>query len=194
MSKQPPDEEARGDWLRRGEEMNFRRHTMSKRFGGSLFMPVLAVAGLALVGIGGYRMLSGDCSSGLCGTKVEAAHASHDGCALCPSDKTVAVEHVTSCESQSACATKSGCSEKSSCEARSECDIKDVCPAKSECEGKVCPMTGQTATPVALETPAETCKGLKDGCTGDGQNGCCGKCKSDPNSAACCKKTEGGQG
>ena len=157
---------------------------MAIRFGGSLFMPVLAVAGVALVGVGGYRMISGGCSDGACGDKIVAVDNAHEGCALCPSDKVVEASLATGGE----CTLNASCESKAACETKSECT-----EGKSECEGKVCPMTGQTATPVALETEAKECKEGKDGCTGDGKNGCCGNCAAG-NTAACCKKTEGGQG
>lgn len=144
---------------------------MAVRFGGSLVTPVIAIAGLALVGVGGYRMISGNCIfSGACLDKganaTNVAATTEDGC--CP----LTGNSVTAASMEGACPMSGSCGDKPACEAA--------------CEGEASVIN-------AAATPAGECKELKDGCKGDGQNGCCGGCagKETAGGEGCCESKDG---
>lgn len=161
---------------------------MATRFGSTTLGAVLSVAGLAALGVAGYKAMSGcgacagsEVTATMLTASTSAASAKKDGC--CPlSGGTV---QVSKSESGS-CADKAGCSdgEKAAC---AGAEVKQVaakadgcCSAKTSCEG-----AAEVKQVAATEAKAEgccnaekVCKDGKDGCTGDGKDGCCGQCKT----------------
>ena len=117
---------------------------------------VLAVAAALGVGVGGYFVLAGDCSS--CETETTAAAATPvagelglDSC--CPTEGAVVetVANVTSecdakadCDAATECETKTDCEAATDCKAKTDCETATECDEKTECEeGEVCPVTGK---------------------------------------------------
>lgn len=128
-----------------------------QRKGSTTSIIVATVAGLAVLGVAGYRMMAGDCSScAITGNEVAAVSTTTEsdcgGCALCPDSAEatlVSTEAATSdcggCESAAAKACGSSCSDEAavqavSTEAASECGSAcagDACGVDAEaCCGK----------------------------------------------------------
>ncbi|QYU70086.1 hypothetical protein J4558_08195 [Leptolyngbya sp. 15MV] len=166
---------------------------MAHRKGSSLFSAVLAVAGVAALGVLGYRMMGG-CTS--CETGTNAALVAEttkaDGCCALGNATKVATSEKSGCcgsgvtqvaKTEGSCGDKTACTEKASC------------GEKSACTSGVSQVNATTAKTCAEATCTEktACKEGKDGCTGDGKNGCCGDTKCSE-AAKAAGNTEPGKG
>ena len=156
---------------------------MACRCGGTFLAPLLAIAGLSAVGAAGYHMVSGQCClSGGDQTKIVTTSTQETpSCSLCPG----AAETVAMTETKA-----DGC-----CPFTNDAAAKNVAMSEPKADG--CCAAGKEAA--AIKTVAATteakagccaakgetvCKDGKEGCTGSGENGCCGKCSDE-------KKTDG---
>lgn len=129
-----------------------------KRKGSTTSIIIATVAGLAVLGVAGYRMMSGDCSS--CDVKAapQAAVVSTSGDDCCPlkggCDAEATLVSAGSCDKTSECAT--ACA--TACETACSGEAKTVATDAKDCE---------TACGTA-------CAG--DACGVDAE-ACCGKCE-----------------
>lgn len=149
--------------------------------GSSLVSTVLAVAAAAGVGVAGYFMLAGNCSS--CTTTTAdavmpvAAASAVEGDSCCAGESAEAVvQTVAAVEGESCCAA----------EAKAECEV--VCEDGAEacetaCEGAAQAEVPADAQPVSLVTEgsscsdasAEACSVEKEACTDMTAEACEGK-------------------
>ena len=130
--------------------------------------PVIAIgrkrqSGAAAVAAG-YRLATGNCPLSCLSCDgdsknavVNVSETTDGGCDLCTSSKAQLVAQQAA--SSECCASKAACESEMACEgaAGTTKTVAHESGAASECGGKAC-------------------KEGKDGCTGDGKNGCCGNC------------------
>jgi hypothetical protein len=162
---------------------------MNKRYGGSSAVLAAVVAGLVVVGVAGYRVLS-PCSGGACLLKpseTAVATVAEEGYAcgmnVCPGETTLANGELPACAT--ACSVKDDC--KGPCGAANGelpiaagCDEKRSCGEKAGCDAE---------KKAACESNASEC-GEKAGHgqkAGNGESACAEKAKSD-----CCPLSQGG--
>ncbi len=120
------------------------------RSGSSSVVQLIAVLGLAGLGVGGYTYFSVECSScGDAATEATLVTTTEDPPACCSAESKAAV--------LAASKESGGC-----CHAETEAEVTTVADTeKSGCcagEAKI------------------ACKHGTEGCTGDGKEGCCGGC------------------
>lgn len=128
--------------------------------GASVGAAVVAVAGLGLIGLAGYRAMSGNCLLGGCGDKADTnaaavVNASDESKGCC--------ELSGSCEGETKVIEAANVEGKDSCaEGKGECCGE----SKGECtEGKgECTETKGHSIELISNTTTETCTGLAD-CT-----------------------------
>jgi hypothetical protein len=140
---------------------------------------IVGVAGLAVVGIGGYNWLNSGCPLGGCGSETAivqasaaAADAKSGGC--CPLGEAN-VQTV---------AAKAECSDKSSCETATACESKTACGDTTEA----------TVTTVAATAKAEGCcmnKSATECCKSEGKE--CLPTNCAEKADGCTDKTDKGQ-
>ena len=136
------------------------------RTGSTTSIVVATVAGLAVLGVAGYRMMAGDCSScAITGAEisvVETAATKADGCCALMGDSaeaTLVATEGTSC-STSACDSeaKAACGEATSC----------------------CSSDAGAVEMVSTEAAGDSATTCGDACAGDAcgvdAEACCGKC------------------
>lgn len=157
---------------------------MKSRFGASTIGAILAVAGVAALGVAGYKVMSGNCS--LCAAGTTAATTLVNASEKTPCPQGSCSGHVTKNVAQTAEAKKDGCCPLTEtttvANKTSECATACTDGAK-DCSDKTACAESTTKTVANTETKADgccadkkACKEGKDGCTGDGKNGCCGGC------------------
>lgn len=162
---------------------------MKSRFGASTIGAILAVAGVAALGVAGYKVMSGNCS--LCSAGTAAATTLVNASEKTPCPQGTCSGHVTKNVAQTAEAKKDGCCPLTQtttvANTTSECATACTDGAK-DCSDKTACATpcaeGTTKTVANTEKKADgccsadktACKEGKDGCTGDGKDGCCGGC------------------
>lgn len=130
-----------------------------KNRGSSLTSVVLAVAAAVGVGVGGYFVLGGECTS--CETETAAATtvaATEEGESCCDVEgaavETVAMEGESCCDAEA----KADCDAATECADKADCDSATECADKTDCE-TACSAEGMAET-VALE--GEACSTATD--------------------------------
>lgn len=142
---------------------------MNSRFGVSTLAAVLAVAGLGVGGVAGYRLINGQCPlSGAC-MKDSAAvtTVSEKTSSCCPLKGAADAQTVALTEVSSECGAKTECSgEKvSECSmAKSECSsMKTECSAaKTACHGEA--GTTVLASETSGAKKSDCCQGDSESC------------------------------
>ena len=140
-----------------------------KRTGSTTSIVVATIAGLAVLGVAGYRMMAGDCSScAITGNEaaVQAVASEGDSCCALKAETTeatlVATEGAESC-----CG---GCDS----EAKASCDDAKDC-------GSTCSSEGAQVELISTETAGDCADACGDACAGDAcgvdAEACCGKCE-----------------
>lgn len=135
--------------------------------GVSIGSVVVAVAGVGLIGLAGYRALSGNCLLGGCSTEKAA---------------------VTATSSESGSCALGGCSEKSACGSEStvlavSAEGAKACTEGKECSGSACATTegcckGKDASECCKSSGAACTEGKTEctegkACSGDKLTGTC---------------------
>ena len=90
---------------------------------------------------------------------VNVSETTDGGCDLCPSSKAQLVAQQA--------ALSECCASKAACESEMACDSEGAAGTTK---------TVAHESGAASECGGKACKEGKDGCTGDGKNGCCGNC------------------
>lgn len=151
-----------------------------KRKGSTTSIVIATIAGLSVLGIAGYRIMSGDCSScAITGAEVSTTAVAAKGDSCCPlkadSDATATlVATGESCES--ACSDKASCSDKAAqaelVSTTTEKSCESACSEKASCSDKATQVEMISTTTEASEC-GSACAG--DAC-GKDADACCGKC------------------
>ncbi len=144
-----------------------------KRTGSTTSIVIATIAGLSVLGIAGYRMMSGDCSAcAVTGNEVTttAVAAEGDGCcALCDSSKEAEATLVSTGESCDSCESSCGGEKAASCDADASCD--------SACSGEA-----TQVEMISTEAGSDCADACGDACAGDAcgtdADACCGKCEA----------------
>lgn len=158
-----------------------------KRKGSTTSIVIATIAGLSVLGVAGYRMMSGDCSScAITGVEATATTVATQGtgdscCPLTDGQKQAEATPVAAetngrmCGSEKACGMETACTDKAdqvemvSTTAES-CEI--ACSDKAACEGETAEVQMVSTTGQASDC-GSACAG--DAC-GKDADACCGKC------------------
>lgn len=143
-----------------------------KRTGSTTSIVIATIAGLSVLGVAGYRMMSGDCSScAITGAEVTTTAVAAEGdscCALMEGAKSTEATLVSTGEA----ATDGCCAEEKvagSCETGASCE--------TSCSGDAAQveMISTEAGEAAADVCGDACAG--DACGKDAE-ACCGKCEA----------------
>jgi hypothetical protein len=140
-----------------------------KRKGSTTSIVIATIAGLSVLGVAGYRMMSGDCSA----------------CAVTGTE--AAVVQTVAAEGDSCCALKAGASTDAtlvSTEAKGDviggCETGMSC--ESACSGEVAQGQAQVEMISTTAGEAEKADACGEACAGDAcgkdADACCGKCEA----------------
>lgn len=139
-----------------------------KRTGSTTSIVIATIAGLSVLGVAGYRMMSGDCGAcAITGNEVTATTVASEGdgcCALCEGEKETEATLVSTEEScESACSGEKA----ASCDSAKSCD--------TACSGE----TAQVEM-ISTEAGSDCADVCGDACAGDAcgtdAEACCGGC------------------
>ena len=174
-----------------------------KRKGSTTSIVIATIAGLSVLGVAGYRMMSGDCSTcPISGTEMEAQTVATEGAgdSCCPlktgSESTatlVSTEAGESCSTKSSCSMETSCTDKAAESCETSCSDEGAqvemistttescetsCSEKSSCSSEGA-ATGAQVEMISTTTEAEECGSA---CAGDAcgkdADACCGKCEA----------------
>lgn len=145
-----------------------------KRKGSTTSIVIATIAGLSVLGIAGYRMMAGDCSScAITGNEVSTQTVAAEGdscCALKAGAEATMVSTETAAEGDSCCASKA--------------EMVGACETGASCETPCADKAAAGAEVEMISTTtehADDCGDCGDACAGDacGEDAdqCCGKCE-----------------
>ncbi|MFI4917491.1 MAG: hypothetical protein ACIAS6_13415 [Phycisphaerales bacterium JB060] len=161
-----------------------------KRKGSTTSIVIATIAGLSVLGVAGYRMMSGDCSScaitGVEATAATTVATQSTGDSCCPltdGQKQIEATPVAteaageSCSGEKACGMETACSDKAAqvemvSTTGESCEV--ACSEKAACEGDAAQVELVSTTTEASDC-GSACAG--DAC-GKDADACCGKCEA----------------
>ncbi len=160
-----------------------------KRKGSTTSIVIATIAGLSVLGIAGYRMMSGDCSTcAISGAEVSTTTVSTEStgdscCALKAGSESTATLVATeaageSCSGEKACGMETSCSggaAKAELVSTTAESCESSCSEKAACEGEAAQVEMISTTTEAADECGSACAG--DAC-GKDADACCGKCEA----------------
>lgn len=135
-----------------------------KRKGSTTSIVIATIAGLSVLGVAGYRMMSGDCSS----------------CAVTGTD-AAAVQTVAA-EGDSCCALKAGAADATLVSSEAKGEIIGGCETGMGCESACSGEDAQVEMIAHTAEHADHADACGEACAGDAcgkdADACCGKCEA----------------
>lgn len=159
-----------------------------KRKGSTTSIVIATIAGLSVLGVAGYRMMSGDCSTcPISGTEMNAQAVSTEStgdscCALKAGSESTATLVATdaageSCGTESACGMETACTDKAA-------EVEMISTTTESCESSCSEKTSCSSEAAEVEMISTTTEAAECGsaCAGDAcgedADACCGKCEA----------------
>ena len=158
-----------------------------KRTGSTTSIVIATIAGLSVLGIAGYRMMSGDCGAcAVTGNEVTTTAVATEGdcgscCALMEGAKETEATLVSTGES-----CESSCSDKGSCSGDAA-QVEMISTTGESCESSCsdkgsCSGDAAQVEMISTEAGSDCADACGDACAGDAcgtdADACCGKCEA----------------
>ncbi|MEQ8317699.1 MAG: hypothetical protein RIE77_02595 [Phycisphaerales bacterium] len=142
-----------------------------KRTGSTTSIVIATIAGLSVLGVAGYRMMSGDCGAcAVTGNEVTtAAVATESDCGSCCALMEGAETEATLVSTGESCESACSGEKAASCDSAKNCD--------TACSGEAAEVEM-----ISTEATADCADACGDACAGDAcgtdADACCGKCEA----------------